>query len=240
MSDILIPCGGGGVDLDVVTAAAADIRKGKVIVDKNGDPLTGTMTEKAAATYTPGTANQSIAANQFLTGAQTIKGDTNLKAANIKKGVSIFGVTGTWEGYIPGSNDLYYKGANSGNLKFGTAFTFVSGGSVIFDTAQMTCKSDNSAAFRCCYLYPSASRNLTPYSALKVDFRAGTGKLTADSKLYYGTSLSAVTTGSVGGSLSGNTLSFNISAINATRYIALYLYCSGAGVTFYIDRVYFA
>ena len=57
MSDILIPYGGGGVDLDVVTATATDVRKGKVIVDKNGDPLTGTMTEKAAATYTPGTAN---------------------------------------------------------------------------------------------------------------------------------------------------------------------------------------
>ena len=240
MSDILIPYGGGGVDLDVVTATATDVRKGKVIVDKNGDPLTGTMTEKAAATYTPGTANQTIAANQYLTGVQTIKGDSKLLAANIKKGVSIFGVTGTWEGYVPGSKDLYYKGTNSGNLKFGAAFTFVSGGSVIFDTAQMTCKADNGAAFRCCYLYPSASHNLTPYSALKVDFRAGTGKLTADSKLYYGTSLSAVTTESVGGSLSGNTLSFNISAINATRYIALYLYCNGSGITFYIDRVYFA
>ena len=38
MSDILIPYGGGGVDLDVVTATATDVRKGKVIVDKNGDP----------------------------------------------------------------------------------------------------------------------------------------------------------------------------------------------------------
>lgn len=102
MSDILIPYGGGGVDLDVVTATATDVRKGKVIVDKNGDPLTGTMTEKAAATYTPGTANQTIAANQYLTGVQTIKGDSKLLAANIKKGVSIFGVTGTWEGYVPG------------------------------------------------------------------------------------------------------------------------------------------
>lgn len=52
---------------------------------------------KAAATITPGTANQTIAANQYLTGAQTIKGDSNLVAANIKKGASIFGVTGTLE-----------------------------------------------------------------------------------------------------------------------------------------------
>lgn len=52
---------------------------------------------KAAATITPGTANQTIAANQYLTGAQTIKGDSNLVAGNIKKGASIFGVTGTLE-----------------------------------------------------------------------------------------------------------------------------------------------
>ena len=53
---------------------------------------------KAAATITPGTANQTIAANQYLTGAQTIKGDGNLSAGNIKKGVSIFGVAGTYAG----------------------------------------------------------------------------------------------------------------------------------------------
>ena len=47
MSDIWIPYG-GGADLDPVTAGAADVRKGKVIVDKNGNPLTGTMAEIAA------------------------------------------------------------------------------------------------------------------------------------------------------------------------------------------------
>lgn len=34
--------------------------------------LTATVTTKAAATYTPSTATQTIAANQYLTGAQTI------------------------------------------------------------------------------------------------------------------------------------------------------------------------
>lgn len=53
---------------------------------------------KAAQTYTPGTANQTIASGRWLTGAQTIKGDANLVAGNIKKDVSIFGVTGTYEG----------------------------------------------------------------------------------------------------------------------------------------------
>ena len=53
---------------------------------------------KAAATYTPTTANQTISAGTYLTGTQTIKGDSNLVAGNIKSGVSIFGVNGTYEG----------------------------------------------------------------------------------------------------------------------------------------------
>lgn len=58
------------------------------------------LTVKAAATYTPGTANQTIASGQYLTGVQTIKGDTNLTAANIASGVTIFGITGTHQGGI--------------------------------------------------------------------------------------------------------------------------------------------
>lgn len=154
--------GGSGADLDAVTAAAGDVLAGKVIVDKDGEPLTGTMVDrgnwngavgmngsvtipvgkhggggkvtgpavtqrgawtgrigangkitipegyhngsgyvdqslatKGAATYTPGTSNQSIAANQWLTGTQTIKGDANLASNNIVKGKSIFGVSGS-------------------------------------------------------------------------------------------------------------------------------------------------
>lgn len=53
---------------------------------------------KAATTYTPTTANQTIAAGTYCSGAQTIKGDANLVAGNIKSGVSIFGVAGSYEG----------------------------------------------------------------------------------------------------------------------------------------------
>jgi hypothetical protein len=55
------------------------------------------LTTKAATTYTPTTSNQTIASGTYLTGTQTIKGDSNLVAGNIKKGVSVFGVTGTLE-----------------------------------------------------------------------------------------------------------------------------------------------
>ena len=57
--------------------------------------LTASVTTKAAATITPGTSNQEIASGTYLTGAQTISGDANLVAGNIKSGVSIFGVSGS-------------------------------------------------------------------------------------------------------------------------------------------------
>ena len=48
-------------------------------------------------TITPGTSDKTIAASRYLTGVQTIKGDTHLVPGHIKKGVSIFGVTGAYE-----------------------------------------------------------------------------------------------------------------------------------------------
>ncbi|MCR4672001.1 MAG: hypothetical protein K5637_02025 [Lachnospiraceae bacterium] len=53
------------------------------------------LTTQAAQTITPGTSNQTIAAGTYLTGAQTIAGDSNLQSAYIKSGVSIFGVAGS-------------------------------------------------------------------------------------------------------------------------------------------------
>lgn len=58
--------------------------------------LTANVTTKSAQTYTPGTTNQTIASGTYLTGTQTISGDADLVAANIKSGVSIFNVTGTF------------------------------------------------------------------------------------------------------------------------------------------------
>jgi hypothetical protein len=56
------------------------------------------VTKKSAATYTPGTSDQNIASGQYLNGTQTIKGDNNLTAGNIRNGVKIFNVTGTYAG----------------------------------------------------------------------------------------------------------------------------------------------
>lgn len=88
---------------------------------------------KAAATITPSTTDQTISSGKYLTGTQTIKGDANLVAENIKAGVSIFGVTGTSSEPIEISTDAGMEAVltseNVGKAyKFiGTSNTYING-----------------------------------------------------------------------------------------------------------------
>lgn len=117
------------IDTSSANAVASDILSGKTAY-VNGSLVTGSITSKEAQTYTPSNQAQTIAAGQYLAGAQTIAavpteeksatpsaaaqditptagkflskvtvaGDANLIAENIKSGVTIFGVTGTYTG----------------------------------------------------------------------------------------------------------------------------------------------
>ena len=82
--------------------------------------LTASVTTKGAATITPGTTDQTIASGTYLTGTQTISGDANLIAENIKKDVVIFGTTGSYEG----------GGGGASNYVTGTFTVGSSGGQV--------------------------------------------------------------------------------------------------------------
>ena len=76
------------------TAGAAQILAGYTFINSAGVEVTGTIPSKAAATYTPGTSNQTIAIGQYISGTQTITGDADLVTGNIKAGANIFGVAG--------------------------------------------------------------------------------------------------------------------------------------------------
>ena len=98
--EVDIPVSGGGTAAffdvsDATLDAGSKMLNGVTAYGAGGTKYTGSISEKSAATYTPGTSDQTIAASQYLTGAQTIKGDANLVASNILKDVEIFGVTGS-------------------------------------------------------------------------------------------------------------------------------------------------
>ena len=98
-------------------------------VEAGSKSATKQLTTKGAATITPGTSDQTIASGTYLTGAQTVKGDANLIAGNIKKGMSIFGVAGSFEGSggSGGSSDnnceAYHITSASAKLNFKTTGT---------------------------------------------------------------------------------------------------------------------
>jgi len=82
-----------------MTAIAAQLRRllgtgGTYSLDSIASALSG-ITKRTSATYTPGVADQTIAAGQYLAGAQTVAGDANLVGNNIRRGVTIFGTSGT-------------------------------------------------------------------------------------------------------------------------------------------------
>ena len=76
------------------------------------------LTTKPSATITPGTTDQTIAAGQYLTGTQTIKGDTNLIPGNIISGRSIFGVSGNVviQKYYTGTTEPSSSLGNDGDI----------------------------------------------------------------------------------------------------------------------------
>ena len=76
------------------------------------------VTRKSAQTYTPGTSNQTIGSGQYLSGTQTIKGDSNLVAGNIISGKTIFGVSGSVviQKYYTGSSTPSSSLGNNGDL----------------------------------------------------------------------------------------------------------------------------
>jgi len=313
MAECIILKGGGGADLDVVTAGAGDVVSPKVTVDKAGNPVTGTMVERGAytsalscvsdgnslyariptgayRTLTPasgapeitvpvkdigieswkiradtsiggvqggiplqgaevggdrawatnmsnwaGTINLGVRNGHFLNGVNWIQRDIpNYQPWNIKKGVDIGGVVGTWEGYVPTPTDLYLRGNNIvGWVKGG------SGGSsyiITFDTGQISFGMMAADG----YLTTNSPINLTGYNGVAVEGYLPGNATTITIQLATANGAYTQTNGGIAksstavGDYSNFTAYCNVSTINAARYIHI----NAINSSFYIYRIW--
>ena len=91
------------IDLTTDTVSSNSVLSGKTFHDYKGDVLTGTMTNRGSGSASISTASQMVYLNEGYyngSGGVSISSDEQAKiiASNIKKGVSILGVTGSYEG----------------------------------------------------------------------------------------------------------------------------------------------
>lgn len=203
------------------------------------------VTRKAAATYTPGTTDQTIAAGQYLNGAQTVKGDANLVAGNIKSGVTIFGVTGTHSGGTTpsgtisitenGTKDVTNYASANVNVSAATAFGTHNGWKIAkFHTVSAdigngaTCTIDTGVSATRYMLICMSVKSRMSWGLQAAHFSPGSYEtagalcLKPSTGQMYGQSTSYLN----GVSLSGTTLSFTVANGNATvragEYLVLY------------------
>ena len=167
MSQCLVNPLGGGVRkslLDSITANANDILSGKVVINSDGELLTGTMTNRGAwnssvsvngsvtipagyhngsgrvtnstatmggQTITPRSTSQTVSCSgRYMTGNIVVNGDSNLVAANIVSGKSIFGVAGNATRYRATTSSksttgsVRYQYSEDGSTSTGTFYYF--------------------------------------------------------------------------------------------------------------------
>lgn len=83
---------------DLGDAAAEDVVKGKTFTSAAGMKVTGTMPSVSGKTIIPSTNSQTaISSGSYAAGTITVSGSDNLKSENIKSGINLFGITGTYQ-----------------------------------------------------------------------------------------------------------------------------------------------
>lgn len=119
--------------------------------------ITQSIATKGATTITPMSAQQTaVSAGTYCSGNIIVAGNGNFVAGNIKKGVNIWGVVGTFEGWVPTPQDWYYNGVNTYGVDCNSAY-------FRFENTRIYCFSTsssrvNSIQFRKAYNVQSYSR----------------------------------------------------------------------------------
>lgn len=298
---------GGGADLDAVTAGKPDVLAGKVIVNKDGEPLTGTMpnrgsvsqalnaggsyvipegyhsgagkvTANSLASQTPGNAdpgsilsgrsawvngsqvggaipwqnaetdgdrvwatnasnwegtiNVGVRNGHYLNGVNWVRYDMpNYWAGNIKKGVNMGGVVGTFEGYVPTPTDLYLRGNNIAGWY---------GNYVTFDAGQISFSS----VFDSVYSIDAPNINLVGFNQINfeiyknvsnwIDFRLSRSTNSSNGP-WQAIGAITVSTGVTGAQI----VSFNLQSLQiAVPYLRFSAFTNGPATTNAIYRIW--
>ena len=203
------------IDTSDATATAATIRSGYTAY-KNGSKITGTISSKSSATYTPGTSDQTISSGYYLSGTQTIKGDANLVAANIKSGVSIFGVSGS-------SAVVDTSDADATAAKIFNGVTAYVNGTKVTGTALATASTATAARIRSGYKAYDNNGNLITGTGYATTTTATADDIVSGKKAY--TNSGTLLTGTI------NVLQPTISKTTATSLSSLKNHASFAGAS---------
>lgn len=141
-------------------ATASDLLSGKTATVSTGD-ITGTMSNNGTVSITPSTTNQTIAQG-YHSGSGVVYGDSDLIASNIKNGVNIFGVTGTFNPQYTAKYNFSQPGTTATyNYDFGT--------SVIASIARFVGSNGSDSNFNC--VVSGSNDNSTFTSLYNADLR---------------------------------------------------------------------
>ena len=185
MGMILMPGGGGGIDLDVVTAAAGDILSGKVIVGADGEPITGEMPNRGALNWSGINTTKNVDAGYYNSGTLDSRPSFNsgynsgVSAADDRVNTSSASyASGRAKGQndvknSPNSYGLYTKAQYDANWNNGveagknttiSGITYAtvsgtSGGATTVDTNTVTVPPEKTKAYVCVGLYNPKDAN---------------------------------------------------------------------------------
>ena len=100
------------IDVTQKTVTSASMLSGTTALKNDGTDITGSIASKTSSDLTANTLTVTAPAGYYASAATKTLSDQNLSAGNIKKDVSIFGVTGTYEGSGGGTSPAPPKQVN--------------------------------------------------------------------------------------------------------------------------------